>query len=182
MTGQPYVFTNDDPLNRSDADGLMACTGSKCAKNIPNLSVKVQITDTIPRGDVLTSYSKPRVTVTISTNFQALNGDTYNQEFVYHYTSLSNAKGILESGAIKVPDEEDGQVYFTPDEYSSGAEAQNSLALPRTPDGYFKIPLGRVVGPSDVTEVEPANGMDGGGLEGTTKSDIDVGGLEFTPF
>lgn len=181
-TDQPYAFVNDDPLNASDATGLLACSGSKCAKSIPKLSVKVTIKDTIPKGDALASYSAPGVTVKISTSYDELSGVTDNQEFVYHYTSLANAKSILEDGAIKVPDGEDGQVYFTPDQYSSGADAQSGLALSNEPDGYFQIPLSRIVEPSDLTEVAPANGFGGGGLEGTSKSDIDIDGLEFTPF
>jgi len=100
---------------------------------------------------------------------------------VFHYTSIKAAESISGDGELIVPGGS-GRVYVSPTQYASAAEAQEALALPETPDGYYQIPLSRVPGLGKFTEVNPDFGFGGGGLEATTPDDIDVGGIPFIPF
>jgi hypothetical protein len=99
---------------------------------------------------------------------------------VRHYTTDEAAESIASDGVI-VPGQSN-LTYLTPDEYPSGAAAQAGLSLDKTPTGCFEIPLCRVSNPSAVSEVDPAYGQPGGGLELTTPGSIDVSGLTFVRF
>ncbi len=98
-----------------------------------------------------------------------------------HYTTADAAKAITESGRIE-PGAASGKIWLTPDEYASGADARSALALNKTPEGCFEIPLCRVSGLSPPGRVAPAYGEAGGGVEVTTSNAIDVTGLIFRPF
>jgi hypothetical protein len=98
-----------------------------------------------------------------------------------HYTTSDAAASISKSGEIS-PSPTSGTIWTTPDVYGSGADAQSSLALPNTPDGYFEFPRSSLVDPSPPGLVEPDNGFPGGGTEITTHYPIDVSGLPFIPF
>lgn len=75
-----------------------------------------------------------------------------------------------------------GKTWLTPDKYASGAEARSGLALNKTPDGYYEIPMCRIQCPSGPSIVEPYNGELGGGIEITTRFPIDVSDLPFIRF
>jgi hypothetical protein len=60
--------------------------------------------------------------------------------------------------------------------------AQARLALPRTPEGHFEVPMERVQEPSAPSTVEPYYGQPGGGTEITTEHPIDVTDLPFILF
>lgn len=100
---------------------------------------------------------------------------------VRHYTTSEFAESISKGGEI-TPGLSSGKTWLTPDEYLYGATAQSRLALNKTPDGYFEIPMCRVSCPSSPSRVQPYNGQPGGGIEITTNSPIDVTGLPFIPF
>jgi hypothetical protein len=100
---------------------------------------------------------------------------------VRHYTTSEFAESISKGGEI-TPGLSSGKTWLTPDEYLNGVTAQSRLALNKTPDGYFEIPMCRVSCPSSPSRVQPYNGQPGGGIEITTNSPIDVSGLPFTPF
>ncbi|MBO0806842.1 MAG: RHS repeat-associated core domain-containing protein [Actinobacteria bacterium] len=100
---------------------------------------------------------------------------------VRHYTTQEAADAITKSGFIR-PGAASGKIWLTPDEYATGPEAQARLALPRTPEGYFKVPMERVPEPSAPSIVEPYYGQPGGGTEITTEYPIDVSGLPFLHF
>jgi hypothetical protein len=101
-----------------------------------------------------------------------------------HYTTDTAASGISETGQI-VPGSSSGKIWLTTDEYATGADAQASLALPKTPAGYYEIPVCRVqcpVGPSPVQPwpAPPAQPIwPGGGSEITTTFPINVSDLPF---
>ena len=99
---------------------------------------------------------------------------------VRHYTTTEAAKAITKTGAIRRSS--DGKVYLTPDEYTNGVTAQARLALTRTPDGYFEVPMCRVKCPSGPSTVPANNGQPGGGLEITTQQPVDATGLRFLQF
>lgn len=100
---------------------------------------------------------------------------------VRHYTTTEAAESITKAGKT-IPGSSSGRTWLTPDEYLDGATAQSKLALNKTPDGYFEIPMCRVSCPSSPSRVQPYNGQPGGGIEITTNSTIDVTGLPFIPF
>ena len=75
-----------------------------------------------------------------------------------------------------------GKIWLTPDEYASGADARAKLALNKTPDGYYEIPMCRVQCPSRPSTVEPYYGEPGGGTEITTEYPINVADLPFLRF
>jgi RHS repeat-associated protein len=97
-----------------------------------------------------------------------------------HYTTDAAAEAISKSGSLEPG--ATGETWLTPDQYSSGAEAQAKLALNKTPDGYYDIPACRVNCASGPSTVERAYGQPGGGTEYTTRSPISVRGLSFTRF
>ena len=100
---------------------------------------------------------------------------------VRHFTTSEFADSISKGGEI-TPGPVSGRTWLTPDEYLDGATAQSRLALNKTPDGYFEIPMCRVGCPSSPSVVKPYNGQPGGGIEITTNSPIDVTGLPFIHF
>jgi hypothetical protein len=186
-TNQPYVFTNDDPLNAEDPLGLLACSGgggkSSCVKQIPTVKVSIKITAKGNPGIKLASDSNEPYSVSAKVSVTYTNDEGVQTETstVFHYTSIKSAESIEDEGELIVPGGS-GQVYVSPTQYASAAEAQEALSLPNTPDGYYQIPLSRVPGLSEYSEVNPDFGFEGGGLEATTPDPIDVGGIPFTPF
>lgn len=100
---------------------------------------------------------------------------------VRHYTTDAAAGSISKSGRIE-PGLSSGKTWLTPDKYGSGAEAQARLALNKTPDGYFEIPMCRVRCPSGPSPVEPFYGQPGGGTQITTGFPIGVKDLPFYRF
>lgn len=100
---------------------------------------------------------------------------------VRHYTTSEFAESISKGGEI-TPGPVSGKTWLTPDEYLDGVTAQSKLALNKTPDGYFEIPMCRVQCPSSPSVVQPLNGQPGGGIEITTNSPIDVTGIPFIQF
>lgn len=101
---------------------------------------------------------------------------------VRHYTTSAVAAAIDEGGGYILPGASSRVVSVTTDEYADGASAQAGLALARTPDGYYEIPVSRIDGLSEPSVVEPAFGQPGGGTEMTTGSPINVGGIPFRTF
>ena len=99
---------------------------------------------------------------------------------VRHYTTDAAAQSISKEGVLRPGSS--GKTWLTPDEYASGAEARAKLALDKTPDGYYEIPMCRVQCRSGASRVAPLNGQPGGGTEITTEWPIDVSGLPFNPF
>ncbi len=97
------------------------------------------------------------------------------------------AECILGQGGIK-PGPASGKVWLTPDKYAIGAEARAKLALNKTPDGYFEIPMclrSRCAAFSArrlLAGLNPYHGQPGGGTEITTQFKVPVNGLRFTPF
>jgi hypothetical protein len=59
---------------------------------------------------------------------------------VRHYTTDAAADSISKSGTIE-PGLSSGKTWLTADQYASGAEARAKLALNKTPDGYYEIPM-----------------------------------------
>jgi len=99
---------------------------------------------------------------------------------VRHYTTDSAAQSISKEGVLRPG--ASGKTYLTPDEYASGAEARARLALNKTPDGYYEIPMCRVQCASGPSPVKPFYHQPGGGTEITTEFPIDISGLDFFPF
>ena len=104
-----------------------------------------------------------------------------NTATVRHYTTTEAAESITKAGKT-IPGSSSGKTWLTPDEYLDGATAQSRLALNKTPDGYFEIPMCRVSCPSSPSRMQPYDGQPGGGIEITTNSTIDISGLPFIPF
>lgn len=71
----------------------------------------------------------------------------------------------------------DGHVYVTPDQYGRGGEAQQRLALPRTPIAYVEIPEERLYSLSRARKVAPHFGQPGGGREQYVEHPVDAEGL-----
>jgi hypothetical protein len=106
--------------------------------------------------------------------------ETAGGSVVRHYTTDAAANSISKEGVLRPG--ASGKTWLTPDEYASGAEARAKLALNKTPDGYYEIPMCRVQCPSGPSTVEPYYGQPGGGTEITTEYPIDVGDLPFIRF
>lgn len=102
-----------------------------------------------------------------------LSGDT--TQYVYHYTTAAGYAGISASGMI-LPSA-DGYTYVTPNVYSSGQQAQSSLALRQAPIGYFAVPVSNIP-PSALppSVVEPYYGQPGGGIEIKVPSPVSTDG------
>jgi RHS repeat-associated protein len=186
-TDQPYVFTNDDPLNAIDPLGLLACSGqggkASCVKQIPTIKVSIKIKAQGNPDFREASYSNEPYSVSakVSVTYTSDEGTVTETNVVFHYTSIKSAEAISDEGEVIVPGGS-GQIYVSPAQYASAAEAQEALSLPNSPDGYYQIPLSRVPGLSEFTPVEPDFGFGGGGFEATTPNSIDVEGIPFTPF
>ena len=99
---------------------------------------------------------------------------------VRHYTTKEAAESISKEGVLRPGSS--GKTWLTTDRYASGAEARSGLALNKTPDGYFEVPMCRVQCASGPSRVEPFYRQPGGGTEITTEFPINVGGLSFNPF
>ena len=106
--------------------------------------------------------------------------ETAGGSVVRHYTTDAAADSISKEGVLRPGSS--GKTWLTPDEYASGAEARAKLALNKTPDGYYEIPMCRVQCPSGPSTVEPYYGQPGGGTEITTEYPIEVGDLPFIRF
>jgi hypothetical protein len=185
-TDQPYVFTNDDPLNAEDPLGSLACSGgggkSSCVKQIPTIKVSIKIKATgNPNVQLASDSNEPySVSAKVSVTYTNAEGVETETTSVFHYTSLKAAESISD-GELIVPGGS-GKVFVSPTQYSSAAEAQEQLSLPETPDGYYQIPISSIPGLGKFSEVNPDFGFGGGGLEATTGDSIDVGGIPFIPF
>ena len=68
------------------------------------------------------------------------------------------AESIIKGGEITPGSS--GNIWVTPDRYVDGATAQSRLALGRTPDGYFEIPVCRVSCPSSPSSRHGAKPLD----------------------
>lgn len=99
---------------------------------------------------------------------------------VRHYTTKEAAESISKEGVLRPGSS--GKTWLTTDRYASGTEARSGLALNKTPDGYFEVPMCRVQCPSGPSKVEPLYKQPGGGTQITTEFPINVGGLSFNPF
>ena len=153
-------------LAKQGAKGTAKAVVAKAARTIQHQAERVK-----------TAYNTIKNTHTPPTT-TAAKAET---QVVRHYTTSGAADSILKEGAIK-PGPVSGKVWLTPDKYGNGAEAQARLALNKTPDGYFEIPMCRVRCPSAPSVVEPFYGQPGGGLEITTPFKVPVVGLHFVPF
>lgn len=94
-----------------------------------------------------------------------------------HYTDEDGRSGIEASGVIRRGP--DGRVFLTRDVYSSGREAQLSLALARRPTGFFDVPEDRLVGLSEERVVSAHHGQPGGGREAFVEHPVDASGLRW---
>jgi hypothetical protein len=97
---------------------------------------------------------------------------------VRHYTTQEAADKIEASGEIRVGPSS-GKAFFTPDTYESASEAQQLLALPNTPEGYFEVPFSRLESPSPFTEVGERYRQPGGGSECFVTCTTNARGLSF---
>ncbi len=100
---------------------------------------------------------------------------------IYHYTNSESAALIDAGGSIE-PGLSSGKIWLTTDQYATAADAQSSLALPNTPNGYYQLPSYAVDNLSEPSVVEPAYGQPGGGIEMTTDQSIDISDIPFTTF
>jgi len=96
---------------------------------------------------------------------------------VYHYTDETGRAGIESSGTIRPG--ASGKTWFSPTRYTNQLQAQQELALPRTPTSVMEIPKGRIPNLTDATTVERRFGQPGGGLESFTTDNVNVQGLFF---
>jgi RHS repeat-associated protein len=103
-----------------------------------------------------------------------------NPTHIYHFTNDFGKRGISASGVLMPGGS--GLVYFSPLPYSSAAQAQSALALPRTPTGYFMIPRSNVPGPLNWTVVQPSFGQPGGGIEGSFPGSVPLNGAQWVSF
>jgi len=115
---------------------------------------------------------------------QAQSNSEYTE--LRHYTTNKAAESIQSKETIKLG--QSGKIWLTPDQYNSGVDALNRLALTYTPNGFFRIPISRIARMSNAATVDPipaGEGYDarpGGGTEITTIDPIDVSGVPFEPF
>ena len=108
-------------------------------------------------------------------------GSDPSQINVFHYTTNANRQLIQDSGVIK-PGTTSGLAWVTPTAYDTGTAAQNDLALPSTPDGYFILPIQNIQTPLIWSPVMPNFGYSGGGIEGTTPASIPIGNAMWISF
>ena len=108
-------------------------------------------------------------------------GSDPSQINVFHYTTNANRQLIQASGVIK-PGTTSGLAWVTPAAYDTATAAQNDLALPNTPDGYFILPIQNIQTPLIWSPVMPNFGYPGGGIEGTTPAPIPIGNAVWISF
>jgi RHS repeat-associated protein len=104
-----------------------------------------------------------------------------SQITAFHYTTRANWELIQEQGFIR-PGQTSGYAWFTPTIYDTGDDAQAALALSTTPEGYIVFPQQNVQSPVYWTQVAPANGYPGGGIEARTPAPIPITGATWVPF
>lgn len=197
-TGVPavsrYAYTDDQPTRRTDPTGLrgndtnlcpdwIAWNGFLC-EHFTQLSPTWQ--GLIAASEVLPLAITPElIPERAAAIFAARTGTQVatngGEDVLRHYITREAAEAITKGGSIE-PGAASGKNWLTPDRYASGAEARAKLALNKTPDRYFEIPVCRVTCPSAPGRVEPYYGQPGGGTEITTEFPIDISGLTFRPF
>ncbi len=99
----------------------------------------------------------------------------------FHYTTYANWQAIKDQGFI-TPSETSGYAWFTPTIYDNGLAAQSDLAMRTTPEGYIVFPQQNVQGPVYWSQVGPANGFLGGGIEAKTPLPIPITGAVWVSF
>ncbi len=104
-----------------------------------------------------------------------------SQITAFHYTTYARWLQIRAEGAI-TPSQSSGYAWFTPTIYDSGAAAQSALAMGTTPEGYIVFPQQNVQGMVYWSQVAPANGFLGGGIEAKTPLPIPMTGATWVPF
>lgn len=105
-----------------------------------------------------------------------------SQIYGFHYTTQASWEAIRELGFIR-PSPTSGYAWFTPTLYDSGKAAQDALSIGgQTPQGYIMFPQQNVQGPVYWSQVAPANGFLGGGIEAKTPLPIPITGAIWVPF
>ncbi|MEJ1390549.1 MAG: hypothetical protein RPU34_06595 [Candidatus Sedimenticola sp. (ex Thyasira tokunagai)] len=99
--------------------------------------------------------------------------------YLNHYTTDLGREGIVYDGVIRRSP--DGNVYLTPDLYSSGAQAQAQLSLSSTPVGYFSVPMSNIHSVSSHGVVDPWAGQPGGGYEVKVPHDVSTENSRWYP-
>lgn len=164
-TASEATYTYDAPV-LVPADAYRTETGAGASRHLA--------------GRLERSASRSAETRSTSTTSRSQSVATEVVPTVRHYTTSEAAESIIKGGEITPGSS--GNIWVTPDRYVNGATAQSRLALSRTPDGYFEIPLCRVSCPSPPSTVQPWGRFPGGGIEITTTSPIDITGLSFKTF
>ena len=90
--------------------------------------------------------------------------DDEGRQYLYHFTDERGYLGITEENTIAVS-RTFGVTWFSPTPYQSASKARQELALPRTPVGYFEVPVQDVQPMSPSLRVEPKYDQPGGGVE-----------------
>ena len=94
-----------------------------------------------------------------------------------HYTNEKGYRGI-QADRVIIPSPDDN-VYLTRDIYTSGADAQNLLALRNTPTGYWRIPSMNIRESSGPWPVTSTDEWAGGGTEIRVPYPVSVEGADW---
>ena len=179
LTGQPYSYAADSPLNYEDPSGAISLPTIVTVVVAGGADVGCGLTAEVPGVDALTCGGAADAdsaaaadlagdeaasvgaddTGAVDGEDEGDDGGSCGEEgggTLRHYTTNEGAEGIDALGQIRPS--EDGLTYLTPDEYADGASAQAGLAMSQTPDGYFEVP-------SPVGAPEPSPVVGGTGRE-----------------
>lgn len=199
LTGEPYSYAADSPLNAADPSGLDTVpsgggldawgelalpAGADEGETEPsneNDETSRSGTDPIETTtDPLTKQEEEEILCDpLSGPAETLAAAEDEGSALLHYTTADRAEQILDDGQINPS--ADGKTYLTPDRYTEGSTAQSRLSMGTKPEGYIEVP--RPTGAPEPTVVDPFNGQPGGGLEVPIVGPVAVPpGSLFTPF
>jgi RHS repeat-associated protein len=156
-----YAYVSANPASRVDVNGL--CGAAATAG---------EVAATAEGSGVLAFLARALGWISAL----LMTGDT--PQYYNHYTDAAGLAGITADGVIAPSS--DGFVYMTPTPYVSGSQAQEKLALSRTPVGYFRVPIVNV-GAAERGPVPPGNGQPGGGFEIRAPRPVSVQGAQWVP-
>ncbi|WP_235357454.1 RHS repeat-associated core domain-containing protein [Arsukibacterium sp. MJ3] len=100
--------------------------------------------------------------------------DTIKRNSYLHHYTTNEFKALIDESGYIMPGKSTGKIWLTPDVYNTGVDARAGLALDKTPNGYYKIPLTNIPPPSYIGTVIPDNGQLGGGREVIVTSPVSV--------
>jgi RHS repeat-associated protein len=181
-----YEYVRGDPASITDPSGkivpwLAACAASAAFSALIDVGSNMLAGRKNTFGSVIGSAASGCVQGLVGFGIGTLVARIWRARtlgsVLYHYTDDAGAAGIKASGQI-LPGRT-GQVFVSPTRYTSAAQAQAELALPRMPTQVIEMPKSRLPGLTPPSKVKPNFGQPGGGMECWVTCAVDTTNLPF---